>query len=180
MANSFYTIGHSTRSIDEFVALLQTADVERVIDIRTIPKSRTNPQYNEDALPDNLAPYNIDYQLMPELGGLRNKSKEVDDGVNGFWNNQSFHNYADYALSDDFQSGLAELIKQGRQQRCAMMCSEAVWWRCHRRIVSDYLLARGELVFHLMAQDKINPATLTSGAKVLDNGAVVYPANDNK
>lgn len=178
MSNPFYTIGHSTRTIDEFVALLQAAEVQRVVDIRTIPKSRTNPQYNEEDLPGNLAPHDIDYQLMPELGGLRNKSKEIDSGVNGFWNNQSFHNYADYALSDVFQSGLTELIKQGRQQRCAMMCSEAVWWRCHRRIVSDYLLARGEQVFHLMGRDRVNPAMLTSGAKVLDNGTVVYPDDE--
>lgn len=175
MPYPFYTIGHSTRTINEFVSLLQTADVERVIDIRTIPKSRTNPQYNEDALPDNLAPFGIGYKLITELGGLRNKSKEVADDVNGFWNNQSFHNYADYALSDDFQSGLAELIKQGHKQVCAIMCSEAVWWRCHRRIVADYLLAHREQVFHLMAKDTINPATLTSGAKITDNKRVVYP-----
>lgn len=173
----FYTIGHSTRTIDEFVALLQTAEVKRVIDIRTIPRSRTNPQYNEDALPSNLAPFGIDYELMPDLGGLRNKSKEIPNDINGFWENQSFHNYADYALSDSFQDGLYELIKQGRKQAIAMMCSEAVWWRCHRRIVTDYLLARGEQVFHLMNKDKITPAKLTVGAEVQDDGKVVYPAD---
>ncbi len=171
----FYTIGHSTRTIDEFVALLQAAEVTRVIDIRTIPRSRTNPQYNEDELTSNLVPFGIDYELMPELGGLRSKSKITPDDVNGFWENQSFHNYADYALSNDFQDGLAKLIKRGRKQTIAMMCSEAVWWRCHRRIVADYLLARDEQVFHLMNKEKVTPAKLTVGAKIQGNGVVVYP-----
>ncbi len=172
----FYTIGHSTRSIEEFVALLQAAEVTLVVDIRTIPKSRTNPQYNEDVLPGHLAPFKIEYVRIEDLGGLRSKSKEVEPVLNGFWNNQSFHNYADYALTQPFLDGLAQLIQLGRQQRCAVMCSEAVWWRCHRRIVADHLLARDESVFHLMGKDKIAPAQLTEGAKIAANAVVVYPA----
>ena len=172
----FYTIGHSTRSIEEFVALLHAAEVTLVVDIRTIPKSRTNPQYNEDVLPGHLAPFKIEYVRIEELGGLRSKSKEVEPVLNGFWNNQSFHNYADYALTQPFLDGLAQLIQLGRQQRCAVMCSEAVWWRCHRRIVADHLLARDESVFHLMGKDKIAPAQLTEGAKIEANAVVVYPA----
>lgn len=172
----FYTIGHSTRTIEEFVALLQAAEVTLVVDIRTIPRSRTNPQYNKDVLPEHLAPFKIAYILLEELGGLRSKSKDIEAEINGFWNNQSFHNYADYTLSESFRQGLTQLITLGRQQCCAIMCSEAVWWRCHRHIVADYLLARGESVFHLMGQDKITPAELTKGAQVEKHGAVTYPA----
>ncbi len=174
----FYTIGHSTRRIEEFVALLQAAEVTLVVDIRTIAKSRTNPQYNEDVLPGHLAPFKIEYVRIDELGGLRSKSKEAEPVLNGFWHNQSFHNYADYALTQPFLDGLAQLIQLGRQQRCAVMCSEAVWWRCHRRIVADHLLARDERVFHLMDKDKIVPAQLTEGAKIEDKMVVVYPAKN--
>lgn len=170
----FYTVGHSTRSIEEFAQLLQAAQVTIVVDIRTIPKSRTNPQYNQDALPENLAAFGLGYQRIPELGGLRNKSHKIDPDKNGFWKNRSFHNYADYTLSESFQQGLQQLIELGQQQRCAMMCSEAVWWRCHRRIVADQLMARGYKVFHLMGKDKIDSAKLTEGARV-QRGVVTYP-----
>jgi uncharacterized protein (DUF488 family) len=95
--------------------------------------------------------------------------------VNGFWTNQSFHNYADYALSNEFQVGLEHLIEQGAGKRCAIMCSEAVWWRCHRRIVTDHLIARGEMVFHIMSQNRVEPAQLTSGAVPEVGKPVVYP-----
>ncbi|HMN38458.1 MAG TPA: DUF488 domain-containing protein [Hyphomicrobium sp.] len=171
----FYTIGHSTRPLEEFVALLRVADVRVVADIRTIPRSRANPQYNKDALPESLAAFQIAYEFIPGLGGLRGKARLVPSDVNGFWQNQSFHNYADYALSGSFRAGLERLTALGRERRCAMMCSEAVWWRCHRRIVSDHLLARGETVLHLMGRDRIEPARLTQGAQIGPSGAVVYP-----
>lgn len=170
----FYTIGHSTQTIQEFVHLLRTAEVSVVADIRSIPRSRTNPQYNSDLLPETLATFGIDYRLIPDLGGRRNKIKAAGD-TNAFWQNNSFKNYADYALTDGFEHGLAELIALGRNKRCVMMCSEAVWWRCHRRIVTDYLLARGENVIHLMDNDKQVPASLTKEA-VIQNGKVTYPA----
>jgi uncharacterized protein (DUF488 family) len=176
MALPFYTVGHSTRTIDHFVRLLRTAGVTMVVDIRTVPRSRTNPQYNKDALPGSLAACHISYRDIPELGGLRGKSKIVPPEVNGFWENQSFHNYADYALTEPFRAGLLQLIALGREEPCAMMCSEAVWWRCHRRIVSDYLIGRGESVFHLMGDDRIEAAKLTEGAHIRDNGDVIYPA----
>lgn len=179
MSHPFYTVGHSTRTIGEFIELLQAADVTLVVDIRHVPRSRTNPQYNEDNLPDNLAPYNIGYRLIEPLGGLRGKSKQTDPAVNGFWENKSFHNYADYALTESFQTGLNQLIQLGEQHSCAIMCSEAVWWRCHRRIVADHLLARGEEVFHLMGKNKINPASLTRGARV-EKDKVVYPSADDR
>ncbi|MGB3898803.1 MAG: DUF488 domain-containing protein [Mesorhizobium sp.] len=171
----FYTIGHSTRTLEEFAGLLRVAGVGQVVDIRTVPKSRTNPQYNEDTLPGSLAAFQVGYERIAELGGLRGKSRSVPADTNGFWDNQSFHNYADYAMSDGFRLGLDRLVALGRERRCAMMCSEAVWWRCHRRIVADYLIARGEDVFHLMGQDRVEPAHLTEGARILPSGLVEYP-----
>jgi len=175
MTLPFFTIGHSTRTIGEFVALLGVGGVELVVDIRTVRRSRTNPQYDAGALPASLAGHRIGCESIAELGGLRGKSKTVRPGVNGYWENQSFHNYADYALSDAFRGGLDRLIALGRERRTAVMCSEAVWWRCHRRIVSDWLLARGETVFHLMGQGRVEPAQLTDGARIDPAGAVRYP-----
>jgi uncharacterized protein (DUF488 family) len=172
----FFTIGHSTRGIAEFVEILQGADVTLVVDIRTVPRSRTNPQYNKDSLPHSLQQYGIDYLHLAELGGLRGKAKTIPPETNGFWQNQSFHNYADQALGESFHHALDKLIALGREQRLAMMCSEAVWWRCHRRLVADNLIARGEQVFHLMGHGRIEPATLTKGAHVAADGLVTYPA----
>lgn len=176
MSLPFFTVGHSTRSIEEFVELLRIGEVELVIDVRTIPRSRTNPQYNKDALPKNLAPFKIGYRHIAELGGLRGRPKAVSPEVNGFWQNRSFHNYADYALSEEFLQGFDELLQWGRKKRCAIMCSEAVWWRCHRRIISDYLLAHGETVFHLMGKDRVEVAKLTEDAQVQSPQKVFYPA----
>lgn len=176
----FYTVGHSTRTVNEFIQLLREANVTLVVDIRSFPRSRTNPQYNEDVLPLTLAKHYIDYLHMAELGGRRSKVKAISSDTNGFWKNRSFQNYADYAMTPDFQDGLAELIKLGRKECCAMMCSEAVWWRCHRRIVADHLIARGEIVFHLMNTDKIEPASLTKGAIVQDDNLVTYPCEEVK
>ena len=178
MTLPFFTVGHSNRSLEEFVGLLSGPYVERVVDIRKIPKSRANPQFNQDKLPATLAPFGISYEHVAALGGLRGKPRGVPADVNGFWDNQSFHNYADYALSADFRHGLEHLLHEGRNRRCAIMCSEAVWWRCHRRIVTDYLLASGETVFHIMADNRLEPAHLTSGAVIQPGGTIVYPAQD--
>lgn len=174
----FFTIGHSNRRLEDFAALLRHAGVARVADIRKMPRSRANPQFNEDVLPAALAPHGIGYGHIAALGGLRARTPAVPSGLNGFWTNRSFHNYADYALLPAFDAGLAALIEDGRRQRCAMMCSEAVWWRCHRRIVADHLLARGETVFHILGEDRIEPARLTDGARVGQDGRVTYPAAD--
>lgn len=178
MALPFYTIGHSTRTIEAFVDLLRTAQVTLVVDIRSVPRSRTNPQYNKDTLPRALADFQVGYEHIIELGGLRGKAKTIPPDVNGFWENQSFHNYADQALTASFRTGLNKLIELGRERQCATMCSEAVWWRCHRRLVADHLLADGERVFHLMGKDKVEPAKLTIGARISKDGIVTYPAND--
>jgi uncharacterized protein (DUF488 family) len=171
----FFTIGHSTRSLDEFEKLLRGADIALVADIRTVPRSRTNPQFNKDTLPGALAALDIAYEHMAALGGLRGKARTLPADIHGFWTNESFHNYADYALSEPFHVGLAHLIAEGHERRSAMMCSEAVWWRCHRRIVADYLLARGETVFHIMGEGRLEPARLTEGAVVQPDGTVIYP-----
>jgi uncharacterized protein (DUF488 family) len=170
-----YTIGHSTKSIAEFVELLRVGRVELVVDIRSIARSRTNPQYNRDTLPISLAAYQIGHAEIPELGGLRKKSKSVPPEVNGFWINQSFHNYADYALSDEFRTGLDRLLELALYRRCAMMCAEAVWWRCHRRIVADYLLQKGREVVHLMGSSRAEPARMNDAARV-GAGGLIYPA----
>jgi uncharacterized protein (DUF488 family) len=172
----FLTIGHSNRSLDEFVELLKGAQIDLVADIRTIPRSRTNPQFNKDALPEAMAAFDISYEHMAALGGLRGKTRTSSQNVNGFWTNASFHNYADYALTEQFQAGLAHLLDEGHRRRCAIMCSEAVWWRCHRRIVADYLIARSETVFHIMGHGRLEPAHLTAGAVIQPDGTIVYPA----
>ena len=172
-----FTVGHSTRTIEEFVNLLRCGPVELLVDIRSTPRSRTNPQYNLDTLPETLAGYQIGHVRIAELGGRRPKSKTVPPETNAFWTNQSFHNYADHAMSDEFQGGLAQLRDLSRDRRCAVMCSEAVWWRCHRRFVADYMLQDGREVFHLMGSDRVEPARMTSAAKP-EGRSLVYPRED--
>ena len=173
----FFTIGHSNRSIGTFADLLREAQVELLVDIRKIPMSRANPQFNENALPGALQVFQIAYEHIAALGGLRGKAGTLPAGVNGLWTNQSFHNYADYALSEQFHAGLEHLIEAGCERRSAIMCAEAVWWRCHRRIVADYLIASGETVFHIMGPGRFEPARLTTGAVVQSNGTILYPAS---
>jgi len=176
VALPFFTIGHSNRSVAELVQLLNEPDVDRLVDIRTVPRSRANPQFNLDTLPKALTGFGISYEHIAALGGLRGKNRSLAQEINGFWTNQNFHNYADYALSEQFRVGLQHLIEAGREQRCAIMCSEAVWWRCHRRIVTDHLIAHGETVFHIMARGRLEPAHLTPGAVIQSDRTVVYPA----
>lgn len=176
MTSSFFTIGHSTRSLDEFVALLRNAGVQRLVDVRAFPRSRTHPQFNEETLPEALRPFQLSYEHVAALGGRRGKSGPIPSDVNGFWTHRSFHNYADYALSPAFRAGLEHLLALGHEQACAIMCSEAVWWRCHRRIIADYLLAQGEPVFHILGPGHVDAARLTDGAVVQPDGTVTYPA----
>jgi uncharacterized protein (DUF488 family) len=170
-----YTIGHSTKTIRQFVELLGAGRVQLVVDIRSIARSRTNPQYDRNALPGALASYQIAHDQIPQLGGLRKKSRTVPPEVNGFWTNRSFHNYADYALSEEFRTGLDRLLELADYKRCAIMCAEAVWWRCHRRIVADYLIQKGRAVVHLMGSSRAEPAVINDAAQVVAEG-LVYPA----
>lgn len=169
-----FTIGHSTRSIAEFVELLRAGEVQLVVDIRSFPRSRTNPQYNVDVLPGELEAFDIGHLRIAELGGLRGGSSKIPAEVNGFWENRSFHNYADYALSEAFRSGLAQLLEVSAARRTAIMCAEAVWWRCHRRIIADYLIDAGRSVYHLMGTNEVVPAKLTEGAVAEEDG-LHYP-----
>jgi uncharacterized protein (DUF488 family) len=175
MTSPFYTIGHSTRPIEEFVDLLRPCEVRLVVDVRTVPRSRTNPQYNRDSLPDTLKSYQIGYEHIAALGGLRGHKHDVPPDTNGFWQNDSFHNYADYALSDSFRAGLAQLREFGHATTCAIMCAEAVWWRCHRRIITDYLIAAGETVFHILGRNHVDAARMTETARPGPAG-LTYPA----
>jgi len=174
----FFTIGHSNRSLEDFAELLREPHVDRVVDIRKIPRSRSNPQFNKDTLPEVLRAFGISYEHEAALGGLRGKARSLPRDVNGFWTNESFHNYADYALSEQFHAGFEHLLAEGDKQRCVIMCSEAIWWRCHRRIVSDYLIAKGETVLHIMGKGRLMPARLTSGAVIRPDGTIVYPATN--
>ena len=178
MPSPFFTIGHSTRDIGEFVGLLEASQVRLVIDVRAIPRSRTNPQYNRETFPATLSDFDIGYEYIAELGGRRPHAKDIPPDINGFWENQSFHNYADYAMGSPFHAGFARLLELGRTQRCAVMCAEAVWWRCHRRIITDYLLAAGEPVFHILGPGTVNPASPTLAAIPDPNGALTYPAKN--
>ena len=177
MANPFFTIGHSTRPLEAFVMLIKGADVKLVVDVRTIPRSRSNSQYNGDELPTSLSAFQIGYEHIATLGGLRGRQPNVSPVTNAFWQNQSFHNYADYAMGGDFHAGLSRLRKLGQSERCAIMCAEALWWRCHRRIISDYLIAAGEIVFHILGPGQVKQAQISGAAKVRTDGMVIYPAD---
>jgi uncharacterized protein (DUF488 family) len=175
---TIFTIGHSTHPIAEFVALLAQADIDLLVDVRSVPRSRTNPQFNADALPGSLADAGIGYRHLAALGGLRHRRKDAAPSPNEMWRNDSFRNYADYAMTAAFRGGLDELRALAGAHRCAIMCAEAVWWRCHRRIIADYLLAEGIPVAHIMGLGKIDPAKITPGAVARADGTLVYPTVD--
>ena len=174
-----FTIGHSTRTLSELMDLLREAQIELLVDVRSVPRSRTNPQFNIDILPEALAAAGVGYRHLPSLGGRRHHRKNAMPSPNTLWRNASFRNYADYAGTEAFRVGMEELEALSRDKRCAIMCAEAVWWRCHRRIIADYLLADGIPVVHIMGHDKIVPAKVTPGARALPGGALVYPAAEN-
>ncbi|HYS62547.1 MAG TPA: DUF488 domain-containing protein [Paraburkholderia sp.] len=171
----FFTIGHSTRPLPEFIALLEASQIQTLADVRSIPRSRTNPQFNQATLPDALAHAGIDYVHLTQLGGRRGRTRPDGTSPNGYWTHPAFRNYADYALGEAFQAGLAELLELGHRRRTAIMCSEAVWWRCHRRIITDYLLLHGETVVHIMDARHTSPATMTPGASPQPDSVLHYP-----
>ena len=171
-----FTIGHSTRSASEFIAILTRFAIARVVDIRSIPGSATHPQFKLETLESTLHEAGIAYTHLAALGGRRPKSRAVDERLNAGWRVQAFHNYADYAQGDVFGEGLQQLLELARQESCAIMCAEVLWWRCHRRIVSDYLLAREVPVAHLFSETKSEPASLTPFAVIGVGQRVSYPA----
>jgi uncharacterized protein (DUF488 family) len=168
----FFTIGHSTRSLTELVELLRAQSIEAVVDVRAIPRSRTNPQFNTDTLPAALREHGIGYVHAAALGGRRGRGRKPSP--NTFWENQSFRNFADYAMTEAFQEGFGALRSLGQTKRCAIMCSEAVWWRCHRRIITDYLMFAGETVVHILGRGKTEPAKPTPAAQLRENHTIVY------
>ena len=170
--NPVYTIGHSTRPISDFIHLLQIHGIAVVADVRTIPKSRHNPQFNEDALRQSLSEHGIGYRWMKGLGGLRHT---VHDSVNMAWKNASFRGFADYMQTPEFAESLNELIALAAESRTAIMCAEAVPWRCHRSLIGDALIVRGIAVEDIISERSCEPHKLTPFAKV--NGTtIIYPA----
>jgi uncharacterized protein (DUF488 family) len=157
------------------IALLRETRVDLLVDVRTVPRSRFNPQFNTDVFPKTLSAAGIGYRHFAALGGLRHRPKGAPLSPNGLWQSEAFQAYADYALTPTFHAALAELRDLAHEHRPAIMCAEAVWWRCHRRIVADYLLTAGDEVRHIMAPGKIEPASLTPGAEPRADGTIVYP-----
>lgn len=173
-AETVYTIGHSTRPLDEFVALLRAHGVVKLADVRTIPRSRHNPQFEGAALERSLAQAGIEYRWWRALGGLRHARA---DSPNGAWRNASFRGFADYMQTQAFADALEELIVAGRGDDLAIMCAEAVPWRCHRSLIGDALLVRGVTVLDIMSRERATPHRLTPFA-VVDGLTITYPATD--
>jgi uncharacterized protein (DUF488 family) len=166
-----YTIGHSNRPLEDFIRLLQTYSVNMLVDVRTMPRSRHNPQFNTDTLPTALQPYAIAYEHSAGLGGLR---RPQPDSPNGGWRNLSFRGYADYMLTPAFQESLQALVQLAMNQRVAIMCAEAVPWRCHRSLIADALLVGGWRVADIIAPTSCKPHTLPAWARIVD-GTLTYP-----
>lgn len=171
-APTVLSIGHSTRSIEEFIRLLQAHDVTRVVDVRTIPRSRHNPQFNRDALPASLKKAGVGYTHLAELGGRRPTTR---DSINTGWRNASFRGYADYMQTPEFREGVEQLIRLAREDRLALMCAEAVPWRCHRSLIEDALWVRGIPSEDIMTATLRRQHALTPFAKVRGT-RITYPA----
>lgn len=168
------TIGHSTRTLQSFLDLLTAHAVERLVDVRTVPRSRHNPQFNQDALPAALAAVGIRYAHLPGLGGLRHTR---GDSVNTGWRNASFRGFADYMQTPAFVESLQELLDFISGERIALMCAEAVPWRCHRSLLADALTLRGVRVEHILSGVRCRPHTLTPFARV-EGTRITYPAGE--
>jgi len=166
-----FTIGHSTRTLDEFIGLLKTYGVTLVVDVRTIPRSRHNPQFNKETLPDSLKLNGIKYAHMPEIGGLR---RPKQDSVNLAWKNASFRGYADYMQTKEFTDNLLKIIALGRENCVALMCAEALPWRCHRSLISDALVIRHVKVQHIISANSCIGHQLNEMAHV-EGTKIFYP-----
>jgi uncharacterized protein (DUF488 family) len=172
-----WTIGHSTRTIDEFISLLEENEIKLLADVRAWPGSKRYPQFNKDALAESLNAQGIRYEHFPELGGKR-KSKA--DSRNTAWRNASFRGYADYMETEQFEKGIARLLDiAGESGPTAIMCAEAVWWRCHRSLIADYLKARGMEALHILSANKVEPHPYTSAADIVD-GVLSYASERNR
>lgn len=174
-AATFFSIGHSTRPLDEFLEILRGAQVTQLADVRAFPYSRRFPQFDGSALARTLAAEGIGYQHFRALGGRRGKQPGVDPQRNGHWRSVSFHNYADYALGAEFGEAFAQLRALGSRGACAVMCAEAYWRQCHRQIICDHLLHHGHPVIHLIDAKRREPAILNPAARADAQGQLVYP-----
>ena len=170
-----WTLGHSTRPIDEFISLLRAHQIGLLVDVRTVPRSRYNPQFNTDTLAQSLRDAELRYCHLPELDGLRKPKK---DSINDGWRNASFRGYADYMQTEEFHKALEELLASSRDKNTAIMCAEAVPWRCHRSLIADALVSRGWEVRHIMTETKADPHKLTSFA-TFEKGTLTYPKETN-
>ncbi len=168
---SIFTIGHSTHAIDDFLEMLKAHGIKQVVDVRTIPKSRHNPQYNSDTLKETLKRSGIGYVHLPKLGGLRHARK---DSVNTAWENASFRGFADYMQTGEFEEGLRELLETADGRKTAIMCAEALPWRCHRSLIGDALLVRGIEVLDIMSRASVKPHVMTPWAEIKGT-RVIYP-----
>jgi uncharacterized protein (DUF488 family) len=170
-----WTIGHSTRTIDEFISLLKENGINLLADVRLLPGSKRYPQFNKETLAGSLGKVGIHYEHFPELGGRR---KSRPDSTNLAWRNVSFRGYADYMETEEFHKGTERLLQIATDAGpTAIMCAEAVWWRCHRSLISDYLKARGIEVMHILDANKIEPHPYTSAARIVD-GKLSYAAEN--
>jgi uncharacterized protein (DUF488 family) len=172
---TFYTIGHSNRSIEAFLSLLTHAGVTLLADVRALPRSRFNPQFNANALTESLRGAGIGYRHMAALGGHRQGRHDGKVSPNSFWENAHFRNFADYTATAEFRQGFDELLELGRAQLCALMCAEADWRHCHRQIIADHLLAAGEKVIHIVREDRLEEGRLNQAAVFGADGIVTYP-----
>src|SRR5215471_1696867 len=171
---TIWTIGHSTRTIDDFISLLKANGIKLLLDVRSLPGSKRYPQFNKEALADSLGKAGIRYEHFPELGGRR---KPTGDSQNTAWRNASFRGYADYMATEEFLKGVERLLDLAAEVgRTAIMCAEAVWWRCHRSLISDYLKARGIEVMHILNANKTEAHPYTSAARIV-NGKLSYAEN---
>jgi uncharacterized protein (DUF488 family) len=168
-----WTIGHGTHCAAAFAQLLAEHDIEQVADVRTVPRSRRHPQFDGDVLARDLRARGVEYVHLPRLGGWR---RTRPDSPNGGWRNASFRGYADHAMSAEFAAGLAQLRTLAAARHTAMMCSEALWWRCHRRLIADRLVAAGDTVCHIGSRGRTSAHELTSFAVLGPDGQITYPA----
>src|SRR5437773_7863337 len=172
-----WTIGHSTRAIDDFISLLEENEIKLLVDVRAWPGSKRYPQFNKDTLAESLNAHGIRYEHFPELGGKR---KSRPDSRNTAWRNVSFRGYADYMETEEFRKGVERLLDLAREAGpAAIMCAEAVWWRCHRSLISDYLKARGIEVIHILNADKTEPHPFTAAARIV-NGKLSYASDRDR
>ena len=165
-----WTIGHSTHAIDEFIAALNSSEIKTIVDVRSFPGSRRYPQFNKENLRAALAGAGVEYLHFPELGGRR---RARPDSLNMAWRNETFRGYADYMETNEFREGIARLLNRAGARRTAIMCAEAVWWRCHRSLISDYLKAQGIQVTHILGTGKSELHPFTSAARIV-NGELSY------